>query len=295
MNEQELKSMVEKLLVDMIGKAGVNNIVNEVTNKVSGASSVDENGCIPDITEIDLKTQLLVENPHDREGYLKMKQRTPARIGIGRSGPRYKTITQLRVRADHAAAQDSVFSYVDEDFIKANGLIPVNTMCHDKDEYLTRPDLGRRFDEETTKFIKDKFSGQKVLLVVGDGLSSAAIEANIKEIIPAIKQGLKMYGIEIGDILFVKHARVGAMDAIGDATGAEVVCILVGERPGLVTAESMSAYIAYKPTANMPEANRTVISNIHKGGTTAVEAGAHVAELIKLMLDKKASGINLKI
>lgn len=295
MNEQELKSMVEKLLVDMIGKAGVNNISNEVASKSSRASVVDENGCIPDITAIDLKKQLLVENPHDREGYLKMKQKTPARIGVGRAGTRYKTITQLRVRADHAAAQDSVFSYVNEDFIKANGLIPVNTMCHDKDEYLTRPDLGRRFDEETTKFIKDKFSGQKVLLVVGDGLSSAAIEANIKEIIPAIKQGLKMYGIEIGDILFVKHARVGAMDAIGDATGAEVVCILVGERPGLVTAESMSAYIAYKPTANMPEANRTVISNIHKGGTTAVEAGAHVAELIKLMLDKKASGINLKI
>lgn len=295
MNEQELKSMVEKLLVDMIGKAGVNNIASEVAHKVSGSTLVDENGCIPDITEIDLKKQLLVENPHDREGYLKMKQKTPARIGVGRSGPRYKTITQLRVRADHAAAQDSVFSYVDEEFIKANGLIPVNTMCHDKDEYLTRPDLGRRFDEETTKFIKDKFSGHKVLLVVGDGLSSAAIEANIKEIVPAIKQGLKMYGIEIGDILFVKHARVGSMDAIGDATGAEVVCILVGERPGLVTAESMSAYIAYKPTANMPEANRTVISNIHKGGTTAVEAGAHVAELIKLMLDKKASGINLKI
>lgn len=295
MNEQELKSMVEKLLVDMIGKAEVNNIANEVACKASGASVVDENGCIPDITAIDLKKQLLVENPHDREGYLKMKQKTPARIGVGRAGTRYKTITQLRVRADHAAAQDSVFSYVNEDFIKANGLIPVNTMCHDKDEYLTRPDLGRRFDEETTKFIKDKFSGQKVLLVVGDGLSSAAIEANIKEIIPAIKQGLKMYGIEIGDILFVKHARVGAMDAIGDTTGAEVVCILVGERPGLVTAESMSAYIAYKPTANMPEANRTVISNIHKGGTTAVEAGAHVAELIKLMLDKKASGINLKI
>lgn len=296
MNEQELKLMVEKLLGEMVGKSGSTDIVNEVAKKVSAETSVvDENGCIPDITEIDLKKQLLVENPHDREGYLKMKEKTPARIGIGRAGTRYKTITQLRVRADHAAAQDSVFSYVDENFIKENNLIPVNTMCTDKDQYLTRPDLGRRFDEETTKFIKEKFSGQKVLLVVGDGLSSAAIEANLKDAVPAIKQGLKMYGIEIGDILFIKHCRVGAMDAIGDATGAEVVCMLVGERPGLVTAESMSAYIAYKPTANMPEANRTVISNIHKGGTTAVEAGAHIAELIKLMLEKKASGINLKI
>ena len=85
------------------------------------------------------------------------------------------------------------------------------------------------------------------------------------------------------------------MDVIGEATGADVVCMLVGERPGLVTAESMSAYIAYKPTVDMPEAKRTVISNIHKGGTPAVEAGAHIAEVIKTMLDKKASGIDLKI
>lgn len=224
-----------------------------------------------------------------------MKEKTPARLGVGRAGTRYKTITALRFRADHAAAQDSVFSYVSEDFIKKNNLIPVETKCKDKDEYITRPDLGRNFNEETLKFIKEKFGGNpKVLLMVGDGLSSAAIEANITDIIPAIKQGLKMYNIEIGDVLFVKHCRVGAMDAVGEATGAEVVCLLVGERPGLVTAESMSAYIAYKPTINMPEANRSVISNIHKGGTPAVEAGAHIAELIKTMLDKKASGINLK-
>lgn len=84
------------------------------------------------------------------------------------------------------------------------------------------------------------------------------------------------------------------MDVIGEETNADVVCLLVGERPGLVTAESMSAYIAYKPTVDMPEARRTVISNIHRGGTPPVEAGAHIAEVIKTMLDKKASGIDLK-
>ena len=103
-----------------------------------------------------------------------------------------------------------------------------------------------------------------------------------------------MYGIEIGEILFVKYARVGAMDAIGEVTDADCICMLVGERPGLVTAESMSAYIAYKPKHGLPEAKRTVVSNIHKGGTTAVEAGAHIAEIIKRILDKKASGIDLK-
>lgn len=295
MNENEIRLMVEKLLNEMVGKSAANDGVNGVHNDISTSTVVDNEGCIEDITETDLRKQLLVKNPKNAEGYLKMKEKTPARLGVGRAGTRYKTITALRFRADHAAAQDSVFSYVSEGFIKKNNLIPVETKCKDKDEYITRPDLGRNFNEETLKFIKEKFGGNpKVLLMVGDGLSSAAIEANITDIIPAIKQGLKMYNIEIGDVLFVKHCRVGAMDAVGEATGAEVVCLLVGERPGLVTAESMSAYIAYKPTINMPEANRSVISNIHKGGTPAVEAGAHIAELIKTMLDKKASGINLK-
>lgn len=294
MNELELKGMVEKLLSEMIGNVSQDTIKESTIRPISN-TIVDENGCIDDITEIDLKKQFLVVNPKDREGYLSMKQKTPARLGIGRVGPRYRTITALRVRADHAAAQDSVFSYVSEEFVKENNLIAVNTKCTEKDEYLTRPDLGRKFDDDTLKFIKEKFGGSpKVILAVGDGLSSAAIEANLRDIAPSIKQGLKMYGIEIKDILFIKHCRVGAMDPIGEVTGAEVVCLLVGERPGLVTAESMSAYIAYKPKINMPEAKRTVVSNIHKGGTPPVEAGAHIAELIKKMLDKKASGIDLK-
>ena len=243
MTEQELKSMVEKLLVEMVGKGDVDTTPSKVVSPISG-TLVDNDGCIDDVTQIDLRKQSLVENPKDVEGYLKMKERTPARLGIGRVGTRYRTITALRVRADHAAAQDSVFSYVSEDFIKANNLIAVNTMCKDKDEYITRPDLGRKFDESTTNFIREKFGGNpKVILMVGDGLSSAAIEANLRDIVPSIKQGLKMFGIEIGDILFVKHCRVGAMDAVGDATGAEVVCLLVGERPGLVTAESMLSLI----------------------------------------------------
>lgn len=254
-----------------------------------------ETGSIDDITEIDLKKLFLVDNAKDKESYVAMKSKTPARLGIGKSGARYKTLSMLRVRADHAAAQDAVFSDVSEDFIKKNNFVFVKTLCNDKDEYITRPDLGRRFDKEELELIK-KTCGQnpKVLVVVGDGLSSSAIEANAEDFIPAVKQGLQMFGISLGDILFVKYARVGAMDAIGEVTDAEVICMLVGERPGLVTAESMSAYIAYRPKHGLPEAKRTVISNIHKGGTTAVEAGAHTAELIKTMLEKKASGIDLK-
>ena len=86
-----------------------------------------------------------------------------------------------------------------------------------------------------------------------------------------------------------------AAAASGWAWGATVTCTLIGERPGLITAESMSAYIAYKATVGMPEARRTVVSNIHRNGTIPAEAGAHIAEIIKIMLDKKASGTDLKL
>ncbi len=313
MNEKDLKSMIESILMEMVGDKpeGSTKIVNTenqskqvqvnstsapLQSKIAVEEKIDNGEILDDITEINLRKLLLVPEPADREGYLKMKEKTPARLGIWRAGPRYKTLTSLRFRADHAAAQDAVFSYVSEDFVKEMNLLAVETMCRDKDEYITRPDLGRQFSPETIAYIKQNTTqNTKVQLMVGDGLSSAAIEANLRDIIPAITQGLKMYSIEIGNILFVKHCRVPSMDVIGEVTEADVVCLLVGERPGLVTAESMSAYIAYKPTIGMPEARRTVISNIHLGGTPAVEAGAHIAELIKMMIDKQASGIDLKI
>lgn len=296
MDEKELKKMIEAILNDMgEDKAPAPAAVaNQVAQKLE-ETSVVEDGMIDDITEVDIRKQLLVKNPHDKEGYLKMKAYTPARIGVGRTGTRYMTQSSLRFRADHAAAQDAVFSDVDPELVKEMGFVSTKTICKSKDEYLTRPDYGRQFDEENQAIIqKNVKKGAKIQMVVGDGLSSAAIEANIKEVIPSIKQGLKMYNLDFDNVIFVKYCRVPAMDKIGEISDADVVCLLVGERPGLVTAESMSAYVAYRPIVGMPEARRTVISNIHKGGTPAVEAGAYIAELIKKMLDKKKSGIDLK-
>ena len=296
MDEQNLRKMVEQMVEQMIGGNCTQNVGTTTKPSYSSKpSNTVSSECLPDITKIDLKSWFLLDHAKNKEEYLHMKSKTPARLGVGRAGARYKTMSMLRVRADHAAAQDAVFSDVSEEFIKKNNLVFVQTLCKDKDEYLTRPDLGRRFSKEELEVIK-KTCGQnpKVLIIVGDGLSSSAIEANVEDMIPAIKQGLSMYQINVPPILFIKYARVGAMDDIGQATDADVICMLVGERPGLVTAESMSAYICYKPKHGVPESKRTVISNIHRGGTTPVEAGAHAAELIKKMLDKKASGIDLK-
>ena len=131
--------------------------------------------------------------------------------------------------------------------------------------------------------------------MVGDGLSSAAILANGLDCMAAIQDGLKARGIDMGQPLFVRYCRVGAGDAIGDVTGCELVCMLVGERPGLVTDKSMSAYITYKPHTGVSESSRTVISNIHAQGTPAVEAGAYAAELIEKILKKKVSGVGLHL
>lgn len=307
MREEEIRVMVENILGELTGQMKQGKLPEAKRSEVIQTTAarawenknadygMEEGKCLPDITEIDLRKQFLVKNAKDKEGYLAMKAKTPARLGIGKAGARYRTETMLRVRADHAAAQDSVFNDVDEEFVKKCGFTFVKTLCKDKDEYLTRPDLGRRFPKEELSVIQKTCGDHpRVLVIVGDGLSSTAIEANAEDMIPAIKQGLQLKGITLPPILFIKYARVGAMDDIGEVTGADVICMLVGERPGLVTAESMSAYITYQPRHGIAESKRTVISNIHKGGTTAVEAGAHAAELILKMLEKKASGIDLR-
>ena len=297
MTKQELTSMVAEILSQMNGEQPQvkgSDYKTVVYNEDRPATAHHEGEFVPDVTQLDLRKLYLVENPENGEKYRKMKEKTPARLGSGRAGPRYKTLTMLRFRADHAAAQDAVFSQVSEDFAEKNGLIPVQTCCKSKDEYLTRPDHGRCFDEENQKLIRNAVTGApRVQVVVGDGLSSAAIQANAMDCLAAMKDGLKARGIELGQSLFVRYCRVGAGDAVGDVTGCELVCVLVGERPGLVTDRSMSAYITYKPHTGVSESARTVVSNIHAQGTPAVEAGAYIAELIDTILKKKVSGVGL--
>jgi len=298
MNKQELAAMVAEILGSMQVEPMVKGSDYKPTDpgpqrKDPGYADGD---FVPDVTALDLRKLYLVEDAESPDKYRKMKERTPARLGSGKAGPRYKTLTMLRFRADHAAAQDAVFSQVPEDFAQKNGMTEVQTKCRDKDEYLTRPDHGRTFDEENQKKIRAAIPGTpRVQLVVGDGLSSAAITANAMDCLEAIREGLKLKGIDPGTPIFVRYCRVGAGDAIGDVTGCELVCMLVGERPGLVTDKSMSAYITYKPRTGVSESSRTVVSNIHAQGTPAVEAGAHIAGLIDTILKKQVSGVGLHL
>ena len=312
LSERELKDVIEKIISEIKieetpAKETPVTVMEEKTPVVSTSSTYDQdenprenphivNGEVRDIGQINIKDQMLVGNPEDREEYMKLKQKTSARLGIGRAGTRMRTEVLLRLRADHAAAQDAVFNDVPTEFLDELGLFEVTTECESRDQYITRPDLGRRISEEGIKTIEEKCKkNPTVQILLSDGLSSTAVEANAKNIIPALLNGLKGYGIETGTPFFIKYGRVGAGDHVGEILNADVVCILIGERPGLTTAESMSAYITYKARPGISEAKRTVVSNIHKDGTPSSEAGAHVATLIKKVIDAKASGQDLKL
>ena len=288
MNEAQLKEIILKTITEMVGEEGQGH--------TSAAAPQVEPGEIPDLSAVDYRQVLDVPDPANEEEYRLLRSQTVARLGVWRAGPRYRTNTFLRFRADHAVAMDAVFTDVPEDLLEKAGLFTVQTLCDSKDTYLTRPDLGRRFSDETVAELRKRcVLNPDIQIVASDGLSSTSITANLLDVLPAILQGLKASGATVGTPFFIKYGRVGAMDAVTEALGAKVTVILLGERPGLATGESMSAYMTYGGYIGIPEASRTVVSNIHRGGTTPTEAGAFIAELCLRMLREKASGLDLKV
>ncbi|MEL3971959.1 ethanolamine ammonia-lyase subunit EutC [Rossellomorea oryzaecorticis] len=233
-----------------------------------------------------------VDNPSDHEVVEKARAITPARIGIGRTGTRMKTKEYLDFRIDHAAAQDAVFKGVKEEFLKEMKLPVLQSKSESMDEYLMNLDSGRQLDESSRKWAEENLSKNKqVQIIVSDGLSSSGIEENIPDLLPALVQGLKGKNITLGETVFIKMSRVWIQDEIASVTNCDVVISLIGERPGLATSKSISAYLIYRPGEDTVEADRTVISNIHEGGIPPVEAGAYLADLLEDVLQNEASGV----
>jgi len=279
----------------------INVIVEEVLRQLQATGTVvlPDSAAKPvikveDIASEEARNTPLLDDPADPDGLRRMMKQTTARIGVGRVGSRLKTQTLLTLRADHAQARDAVFADVNPKTLEEAGLFTVQTLCEDKNTYLTRPDLGRQLSPAAIQTLKERcVSNPDVQIFAADGLSSTAIEANLNKILPVLMDALKRKGLKVGTPFYLRFGRVGAQEHVAEVLGAKVVCVLIGERPGLATAESMSAYIAYNAYVGMPEAKRTVVSNIHKNGTAAVEAGAYVAEVIQKILEQKASGVDL--
>ncbi len=225
-----------------------------------------------------------------------MRKSTPARLGLGRAGPRYTTSAMLSLRADHARAVDAVMTEVARDWPRRNGLLEVRSQALTREDYIRYPERGRRLSDVDAVRIarlkpraRGKSAMPSVLLCIGDGLSSSAVQKNAAPLLRALTRMLTSR-YRLLKSLFVRNARVRIEDHLGELLRPDIICMIVGERPGLVTAESLSAYVIYRPTLKSIEPDRTVISNIHRGGIPIAEAARKIATLIDDSNRFKASG-----
>ncbi|GAA0256554.1 ethanolamine ammonia-lyase subunit EutC [Haladaptatus pallidirubidus] len=229
------------------------------------------------------------------DDYSSVAENSPARLSVGRSGPRLRTETSLQFRADHAAARDAVLTKVSQETIDELDLVSIKTLVSNQDEYLENPNKGRDISAETADVLRSECTvNPDVQIIVCDGLSSTAVENNIRDLLPMVEQGLKSREYDVGTSLFVKFGRVNVMDAIGEELNAQCIVNLIGERPGLQTAQSLSAYMVYNPVRGKSTAKKTVISNIHSDGLPPVEAGAQIVEYVEKMLKHGGSGLDLE-
>ncbi|HKI37946.1 MAG TPA: ethanolamine ammonia-lyase subunit EutC [Gemmataceae bacterium] len=226
-----------------------------------------------------------------------IRARTPARILVGRAGPAYRTATALELRQDHAAAVDAVHAELDlpRDLVERWYLFEVRTRARDKAEYLMRPDLGRRLDDAARETVtKHCPSGTDVQVVIGDGLSVAAVAAQVPPLLPLLEAETKRRGWTFGRPVVVRYCRVGVLNDIGEFLDPAVVVLLIGERPGLATAESLSAYLAYRPRPGHTDAQRNLISNIHARGVPPRAAAPRILLLAEKMRQMQTSGVAVK-
>jgi ethanolamine ammonia-lyase small subunit len=232
---------------------------------------------------------------------LRIRARTPARILVGRTGAAYRTDTQLELREAHAAARDAVRAELDlgttfgADFVKQWGLFEVRTQADLKDVFLLQPHLGRRFNDASRAELRRRCSsGNDVQIAIGDGLSVPAVAAQVPPLLPLLYAGAKARGWTVGQTFVIRHCRVGILNEIGELLTPKAAVLLIGERPGLATAESLSAYMAYRPRHSHSDADRNLISNIHARGTNPEDAAVRILNLVARMIQASASGYSLR-
>ncbi len=221
--------------------------------------------------------------------------RTPARILTGRAGPSYLTPTQLALRGDHAAARDAVLAAVDVAGDLGLDLFEVSSRAGSRQEYLLRPDLGRQLDDQARRIVRERCpAGAGLQVLVGDGLSAAAVRAQVPRLLPLLLEQARAAGWVVGRPFFVRNCRVGVLNDVGELLDPCVVVLLIGERPGLATAESLSAYLAHRPRPGDTDARRNLISNIHARGVSVEAAAARILALAERMRLLGTSGVAVK-
>jgi len=228
----------------------------------------------------------------------RMRRATPARLDLGRAGPRYKTAAMLSFRADHARAVDAVRNELATDWARRHGMMEVHSQAESRENYLLRPELGRRLQgADAARLRRLRPTGAhklpSLVICVGDGLSCAAVEAHGHALTRALLSRLRGRYRVLGSPMFVRNARVRIQDHIGEIVRPDIIVMIIGERPGLATAESLSAYVIWRPRLSSVEPDRTVISNIHPGGLRIAQAAGRIAELVADAVQNRASGVEL--
>ena len=231
----------------------------------------------------------------------KIRARTPARVLVGRAGASYPTATQLELREAHAAARDAVRDELSlehtfgAEFVERWKLFEVCTQAASKDEYLLRPDLGRHFSESSRAELRKRCpAAHQLQIVIGDGLSVTAVSTQVPPLLAALCDGATAGGWTVGSVFVVRYCRVGILNEVGEVLSPEVAVLLIGERPGLATAESLSAYMAYRPGRGHTDANRNLISNIHARGVIPTDAALRILNFAAQMMKAGASGWQLR-
>lgn len=259
--------------------------VSEIGPKSAPAEPC-EDGCAPR----NAPRQVPVD-PHEAR---RVADATPARVVQGRTGTRYLTPTYLQLRAEHAIALDAVHSSVPVDWAAKHGLVALKSRCQDLAEHLLHPDHGRRLDDESrTRLAQQADRGVDVQLIAGDGLAAHALLLQGVALVAALKAELNQVGLSAGKPLFVRYARIGVQDEIGVLTGARSTLVIVGERPGLGTGDSLSIYTAFKPRLGQDNAEKNCISNIRPLGMPPAAAAKECARLLRRTFDAGGGGIHL--
>jgi ethanolamine ammonia-lyase small subunit len=243
-----------------------------------------------------------MKTPAPPSGSLRdLRDLTPARVGLGRSGASLPTKALLDFTLDHARARDAVHAAFDASAIVAGlgdlglGAFEVRSQARDRKDYLSRPDHGRRLDQASRHLLASRHGGAcRLAIVVGDGLSPAAVNAHAVALVRCLVPLLVADAIEIGCAVVATGARVALGDEIGAIVGARMMAVLIGERPGLSAPDSLGAYLTFAPRVGRADAERNCVSNIHGAGLGYDEAALRIAWLIREALAREVSGVALK-
>jgi ethanolamine ammonia-lyase small subunit len=235
--------------------------------------------------------------------WLKLKELTGARIALGRTGVSLLTKDILEFRMAHARARDAVHTTLEiEPLFKAlvgKGFAPVTvaSQAADRHTFLLRPDLGRRLSVDSAQTLTNLSNDTKrplpdMVFVIADGLSAQAIQGHALQLLEALR--LELPQVQDSTVVFATQARVALGDEIGEILGAELVVVLIGERPGLSAPDSLSAYLTWHPKVGRTDVERNCISNIRLEGLSYAEAAQKLAWLIKQAKILGQSGVELK-